>query len=124
MKLSEADQVWNRAALESGGQAPLEGDRALADLLLLHGLIMNGGVQYVLQALASDEFHAAIKGFRYFGLNDVASFLEESVDATEYQQEQQANQQYYKLLPNDETIAQRFEELFQRNPKAFAPIAF
>jgi hypothetical protein len=123
MKLSEADQVWNRAALESGGQTPLEGDRALSDLLLVHGLIMNGGVEHALQAVTSTELCAAIKGFRYFGLNDVASFLEESVDATENQLEQ-AEEQYGKLIPNDETIAQRFEELFQRNPKAFTPIAF
>jgi hypothetical protein len=121
MKLLEADQIWNRAALDSGGLVPLEGDRALADLLLAHGLIMNGGVEHGLQALTPNEFAAAIKGFRYFALNDVASLLEKSVDATENQLEQ-ADDQYGKLLPDDETIAQRFEEFFHRNPKAFAPI--
>jgi hypothetical protein len=32
MDLTERDRVWNRAALEDGGDEPRAGDRALADL--------------------------------------------------------------------------------------------
>jgi hypothetical protein len=44
-----ADHVWNRAALDGGGPKPRDGDRALADLLLAHGLIMNGGLGHALE---------------------------------------------------------------------------
>ena len=52
MQLSLADQIWNRAALESGGPAAREGDRALAALLLAHGMVMNGGVGHALEVLS------------------------------------------------------------------------
>jgi hypothetical protein len=42
--MTNADEVWNRAALEGGGPEPREGDVALATLLRAHGLAMNGGV--------------------------------------------------------------------------------
>ena len=38
MNQSDADKVWNRAAMQGGGDSPGPGDRALASLLLLHGL--------------------------------------------------------------------------------------
>jgi hypothetical protein len=66
MGMTEANRVWNRAALEEGGRAPREGDRALAALLLAHGMVMNGGVQHATEALSADEMAAAAAGFRYF----------------------------------------------------------
>jgi hypothetical protein len=39
-----ADLIWNRAALERGGAAPGVADRALADVLAFHGLVMSCGV--------------------------------------------------------------------------------
>ena len=44
--MTSADRVWNRAALEGGGASPGPGDRALASLLLVHGLVINGGVHH------------------------------------------------------------------------------
>ena len=38
-----ADLIWNRAALERGA-APGVADRALADVLAFHGLVMSCGV--------------------------------------------------------------------------------
>ena len=51
MELSDQSRVWNRAALDAGGEAPLQGDAALAALLALHGMIMNGGIDHALEAL-------------------------------------------------------------------------
>jgi hypothetical protein len=118
MKLTEADQIWNRAALESGGRAPLEGDRSLADLLLAHGLVMNGGVEHMIQAVTSAELSAAIKGFRYFGLDEIALLLENSVNASESQLER-ADSDYCRVA-NDQVIAKGFKDFYFRNPKAFA----
>src|SRR3546814_2272427 len=70
------DQIWNRAALEVGGTNPREGDKALASLLLLHGMAMNGGIDHAVEVLTPLEFSAALAGFRYFGLVRIAELLE------------------------------------------------
>src|SRR3546814_13999228 len=72
------DQIWNRAALEVGGTNPREGDKALASLLLLHGMAMNGGIDHAVEVLTPLEFSAALAGFRYFGLVRIAELLERS----------------------------------------------
>ena len=77
--LTEHDRVWNRAAMDDGGEEPRAGDRALADLLYAHGMVMNGGVHHALEVLTPDELKAAIAGFRYFSLGAVADLLEEGL---------------------------------------------
>jgi len=121
MQLSITDQIWNRAATESGGSKAREGDRVLSDLLLAHGMVMNGGVGHALGALSSDELEAATKGYRFFGLNDVASLLEDSLTATEDQVEQ-ADACYGAHIPSDKTLVDRFEALYSASPQAFSSI--
>jgi hypothetical protein len=121
MQLSKVDQIWNRAAMESGGAAALDGDRALADLLLAHGMIMNGGVGHALEVLSSDEFAAALDGYRFFGLNAVASLLEYTANAAE-DEVNQADACYGELIPSDQTIVDCFEAFYHSSPKAFASI--
>jgi hypothetical protein len=75
MRLAEIDQVWNRAALQSGGLNPGEGDRALAALLVAHGMVMNGGVAHALESLSSEERSAAAAGFRFFSFSDIADLF-------------------------------------------------
>jgi hypothetical protein len=116
-----ADQIWNRAAMESGGSKAREGDRALADLLLAHGMVMNGGVGHALEVLSSDKLAAAARGYRFFGLDVVASLLEHSANATEDEVDQ-ADARYGALIPGDQTIIDRFEALYSVSPQAFAPI--
>lgn len=60
-----ADTIWNRAALESGGPTPGEGDRALAAALLLHSSAMSGGVLEAVQNLTDEELDAAEAGYRW-----------------------------------------------------------
>lgn len=55
MSRSQADAVWNRAALEGGGAHPKAGDSALPALLRAHGYIMNGGVHHVVECLSPEE---------------------------------------------------------------------
>ena len=121
MQLSKANQIWNRAAMESGGSKARDGDRALSDLLLAHGMVMNGGVGHALEALSSDELAAAVKGYRFFGLNVVAALLEHSVNGTEDEVDQ-ADAHYGALIPSDQTLVDRFEALYGASPQVFAPI--
>jgi hypothetical protein len=73
-ELTEADMIWNRAC----GEDPLRslpGDRALADLLRAHGLVMNGGVLHAVEILTPTELSDAESGYRFYGLDGVASLL-------------------------------------------------
>lgn len=121
MQLSMANQVWNRAAMESGGSKACEGDRALSALLLAHGMVMNGGVGHALEVLSLDELAAAARGYRFFGLNDVATLLEHSINANDEELER-ADARYAALIPTDQTLADRFEALYRATPHAFASI--
>ena len=111
--------VWNRAALEGGGANPCEGDRALAALLLVHGLVMNGGVHHALEVLSQEEIRTAIAGFEFFSLSPVGQLLE----VAQTLEEEAANRQYWALIPDDARIQARFRILFQSSPYAFAPAA-
>ena len=126
--LTEHDRVWNRAAMDDGGEAPRAGDRALADLLYAHGMVMNGGVHHALEVLTRDELNAAIAGFRYFALSAVAELLEEGLKDEGFggdrdDAEDTANRRYWAVIPDDETIVVRFETLYASSPAEFAPLA-
>jgi hypothetical protein len=119
MDLPVEARVWNRAALESGGASPREGDRALAALLRLHGLVMNGGVHHALEVLSRDEIRAAISGFEFFSLTPVGRLLE----VARTLDEEAANRQYWAFIPDDDAINGRFRVTFRSSPHAFAPLA-
>ena len=120
MQLSHEDRVWNRAAVDGGGATPGAGDRALSSLLLVHGLVMNGGVEHAVEVLSPNEVAAAILGFRYFEFVDVAELLQ-SVASGKLSAEE-LDQRYWDLIPNDEAIAQKFKTRFRLSPNAFAPL--
>lgn len=120
MELSVTATVWNRAALESGGKAPLEGDRALAALLAVHGMVMNGGFDHALEVLDADEWAAGIAGFHYFGLTEVASVLEAATSA-ELGLEM-LNSKYGALIPEDGKLVAAFEKKYLTSPDVFASL--
>lgn len=74
------DVIWNRAALDSGGRRAREGDSALAALLVVHGMIMNGGIEHVLE-LRPEELEQGIAGYRFFGFLEFADQLESLADS-------------------------------------------
>jgi hypothetical protein len=121
MQLSIPDKIWNRAAMESGGSKAREGDRALSDLLLAHGMVMNGGLGHALEALSENELAAAARGYRFFGLDIVASLIENSIDAPEDEVDQ-ADVRYGALIPSDQTLVDRFEAHYDASPHDFALI--
>lgn len=117
-----ANLVWNRAALEDGGAEPREGDRALASLLLIHGLVMNGGVQHAVETLSAAELTAGQRGFEFFGFHDVASLLSVAAAARDGD-EDELDREYAKLIPTDGALTSRFKELFLMLPERFAPMS-
>jgi hypothetical protein len=125
--VTDADLVWNRAALENGGENPLDGDRALAALLLAHGLVMNGGVRHACSALDSEELRAAVSGYRFFGFKDVGSLLERSASFGELEFDQNddatgdpLDDEYADNIPNDGVLVARFQTIYAASPAAFS----
>jgi len=120
--MSEPGVIWNRAALESGGSSPREGDRALAALLLAHGLVMNGGVAHAAGVLSAEQLLAAISGYRFFGLGEVAETLRSARSGLSDESSEAADQRYWSVVPSDDSIASRFEAVFSSRPELFAPV--
>jgi hypothetical protein len=121
------NSVWNRACSD-GGDKPLEGDAALAALLTFHGAAMNGGVLHALEFLSANELQAAIRGYRYYGLSEVADFLPKAAHLANTAAESELdnlegrlNSEYYGHVPRDDVLVKRFEEHLSAHPEAFAP---
>ena len=121
MTLSQADLVWNRAAIEGGGAAPRMGDVALAALIAFHSITMNGGLDHALEFFSPDEVAASIRGFRFFGFNDVATMLECTGDVSP-ESEEEMDLQYSQLIPTDSVLVCAFESVFKSAPEIFAPV--
>src|ERR1700752_256400 len=113
-ELTHADRIWNRAC----GEDPLRslpGDRALADLLRAHGLAMNGGGLHAVECLTVSELSDANDGYRFYGLDEVASLLSRARGLFEVGEgleshELQLDRQYAALIPSDSTLVERFEK--------------
>ncbi len=105
--------------MQSGGASPREGDAALSAVLLVHGLVMNGGVFHAVQAVTKDELRAACAGFCYFGFDEVAGLLE-AASREEWTDESEARVNAAYTL-DDEDIAQSFREHFARDGEKYAP---
>ena len=127
MNLTSADRIWNRAALERGGDSPRPGDRALASLLLVHGLVMNGGVHHALECIKPAELLAAANGYAFFGLDDVAAFFRAANHDPVLlnwtgDNEVAANRRYAEMVPDDSFLFDRFHASLLGQVEQFSPI--
>lgn len=132
-ELTAADKVWNRAALECGGDCPGEGDRALSALLSVHSVAMNGGLLHSVECHSDEELDRGIAGYEYFGMFDAAAAVAwvraealgldvcAGLEAAE-RVEAEADRRYYEAVPDDSTPATRFVEHFLQHPEAYAPL--
>jgi hypothetical protein len=121
----DADAIWNRACLERGGIAPCEGDIALAAALLVHGLVMNGGVLHALGCLSEGEVLAACAGFRYFGFEAVATLLADArsrlnAGHEDNDRERRLDEGYTTLVPNDRALFAAFERSLTSNRSKYS----
>ncbi len=138
-ELTQADKIWNRANDAYAGCGPDagEGDRALAALLLMHNLLMNGGTNHVADGgMEEPEIQAAYEGYRYFGLDGVVDVIERArlavataADSEDIDEDAEAarwtalDDEYYALVPDDQSLTARFEAKLATSPEAFAPLA-
>jgi hypothetical protein len=123
MALSRDGLIWNRAVLDAGGSTPGPGDTALAGLMLFHGLAMNGGIEHAFEILSPAEFDAAIAGFRYFDLAEIASLLAATRSARHNESQlDELQKRYDALVPTDAVLTAAFETRYRASPGDFAPI--
>jgi len=124
------EDVWNRAAMQQLGSLPAPGDRALADLLRLHSLVMSGGVLHALEMCTPDEVAAAAHGFSYFELEEAADVLRWVQDEAKSHDpdgefdfwealELDANARYDAAVPTDAVIGAAFRADFERRPENY-----
>ncbi len=125
-ELTNTALIWNRAC---GGDVVslLAGDRALEDLLLVHGYVMNGGVFHAIEGIEAELLADAQSGYRYFGFDSVADLLNEAKSIFESGQnldqfEIELGNRYTELIPDDSVLFKRFEDCLQQNPSEFAPL--
>lgn len=115
-KLTEADRVWNRACYREGENLR-EGDLALAAVILVDGYIQNGGVGHAFD-LDQEELAEAIRGYEYFGLQEMAAVIRPHRG----EEEAQYDSRYYRLANDQNLIFRKFEEMLREHPERFAPV--
>jgi len=116
-KLTDADQVWNRACYREGNHLR-EADTALGALLLVHGYIMNGGVCHAFD-LDPEELTEGLKGYTYFALHDLHAIIMPH----EGDKEGEYNTRYYDFFRGQkDPIVDRFNQMFRDHPERFAPL--
>ena len=120
MAFSEADRVWNRAAIEYGGAHPREGDQALSDMLLAHAMIMHGGLAQAFECLSEEELVAAAMGFDFFGLSPVSKLLIKKF--TDDELKNVDDRWYWEFVKDDSDLVNRFEVVYAEAPEYFAPL--
>jgi hypothetical protein len=114
----EATIIWNRACWSDAESLTRQGDRALSALLTLHGWIMNGGVYHGVKEVQADRVQAGIDGYRFFGFDKAASFLEKArlMDDEELgSMERRVDREYAKLTGSDSGIGARFRQHFEKH---------
>src|SRR5262245_60540376 len=73
--MDAADEVWNRAAMSSGGPAPRQGDASLASVLGVHNLAMSGGLLNAVEEATPAQLDAAEAGYRWLQLDAAADVI-------------------------------------------------
>jgi hypothetical protein len=129
-ELTNSNLIWNRAAMNGGGPVPRQGDISLTTLLKFHSLAMSSGVFSALENLSWGEIQQAAEGFDWFGLDNVASFLNSALsrmelattDVDSANLELLFDNEYHQLIPQDQTIVSAYEALLRADPAEFAPM--
>ncbi|MET0522412.1 MAG: hypothetical protein ABW156_10645 [Jiangellaceae bacterium] len=114
--------VWNRAC---DGDGTGVGDRHLSALLLVDGMVQNGGPNHAADSCEPAELAAAAAGARYFGLADLAALIEElpsaASDLDDEDAEDRMSDKYYSLMPDGDRLDSAFEARYAATPDDFEP---
>ena len=116
------DVVWNRAALDNGGRQAREGDTALAALLVVHGMIKNGGLEHAFE-LRPEELERGLAGYRFFDFTEFANLLE-SLAASTDREGDGLDARYGDLVPTEASIEAALERKLEGPSYLFEPVDF
>jgi len=88
---------------------------------------MSGGVYHALEYVKPEELAAAVDGVEFFGLLDVAAFLQAVTDGRELsswtgETELIVDLRYGGMIPRDSYLMDRFEGILGQRPADFAPL--
>lgn len=108
--------VWNRAAAREGTGV---GDRHLGTLLLVDGMLHNGGASLAVDSCEPAEIAAAADAARYFGLDDLAVVIEGIPAADD---EDDFNDAFFEAGRDGEAINDAFEARYAAAPGDFDPV--
>jgi hypothetical protein len=115
--------VWNRACLSTGTGV---GDRHLSALLLVDGMVQNGGPNHAADSCEPAQLAAAVAAARYFGMDDLAAVLVELPTAASGQlddgAEDRLSKAYYELTQDGERLDRAFQERYAAAPEDFEPV--
>jgi hypothetical protein len=102
------------------------GDRHLGALLLVHGVVMNGGPNHAADSCDPAEIAAAAAACRYFGMDALGSLIQElpaaSSDSDDEDAEGRLSNAYSQLVPDDSALSGAFEARYTKAPEDFDPI--
>lgn len=120
-ELTITDRIWNRAAMAEGGREPRSGDRSLSAMLLIHSLIMNGGVEHAIECLSEVELEAGLQGYEFFNLDHLAAMIRKAGHEMSDTQLQQSDREYFET-GDDSVLEGQFIKRFTEQPELFAPV--
>lgn len=122
------DVIWHRA-LDVQPASGMPGDVAIWAVLLFHGTAMNGGVLHAVESNDEAEVTAAMDGYRWLGLTDVADLIAEVRRAVALRGwrglvarrglEAAADKRYHRTLPNDSDLEAALLRKVAASPEAF-----
>jgi hypothetical protein len=114
--------VWNRACRGDGTGV---GDRHLSALLLVDGMVHNGGPNHAADSCEPAELAAAADAARYFGLHALAAVIGElpaaASDSDDEDAEDRLSDAYHDLVEDNE-ITHAFEARYATAPEDFEPM--
>lgn len=130
--MDQADTIWNRAALESGGPTPGVGDEALAAALRLHSSAMSGGVLDAIEHMTGEELDAAEAGYRWLHVpaaSEVIAAVRREIAAGALDDHDRASalelsseDQYNAAIEDDAALDSAFRARLGTDPDAFAAV--
>ena len=126
MELSRADKIWNRAT-ENNNPHAAAGDRALTDMLHVHGLIMNGGVLNAVEITDEAELASALAGYEFFGIVAVRGLVQRARNLIKGGSklgpyEAELDREYMSIIPSDSYLSAAFEQHLSAAPDDFSPL--
>ncbi|MDO5495953.1 MAG: hypothetical protein Q4G64_09590 [bacterium] len=124
--MTEIDTIaaWNRATEFMADDLPLDaghGDHHLVAAISVDGAIEGNGVEQVFE---THDVAEAIAAFRWFGLEDVAEFLENAaseVSGADEDWDGQASAEYYDFEV-ERRLTEALGDRLATDPEAFLPL--